>query len=128
MIRPLLATALVAVAVSVPAAGGSVGTTTSPGVPNLVGKVTARAISLKTAAGTKIRSVPQNTYRIAVSDTSKGQNFHLSGPGVNRKTQVTGTAGATWTVTLTPGTYVYRSDKSKKLRGTFTVWPSPPPA
>jgi len=98
------------------------------GVPKLNGKVTARAISLKTAAGTKAHSLPQNTYKIAISDTSKVQNFHLSGPGVNRKTKVAATARVTWTVTFTPGTYVYRSDKSKKLRGSFTVTPVPPPA
>jgi hypothetical protein len=27
----------------------------------------------------------------------------------------------TWAVTLTPGTYTYRSDKTKRLRGSFVV-------
>jgi hypothetical protein len=27
----------------------------------------------------------------------------------------------TWTVTLQPGLYTYRSDKTKKLRGSFVV-------
>jgi hypothetical protein len=112
--------------VSVPAAGGS--PSTGPGVPKLTGKVTASTISLKTGAGSTVRSVPQNTYKVFVSDTSKAQNFHLSGPGVNRKTKVSATARTTWTVTLTPGTYVYRSDKSSRLRGTFTVTTVPPPA
>ena len=98
-----------------------------PGVPKLTAKVTARTISLKTAAGVRVRSLRQGSYRIAVSDTSKAQNFHLIGPGVNRKTGVAARANATWTVTLTPGTYVYRSDKSKKLHGTFTVTSVPPP-
>ena len=105
----------------------TVGTPVSPVVPKLNAKVTARTISLKTAAGTKVRLLRENTYKIVVSDTSKAQNFHLSGPGVNRKTKVGATARATWTVSLSPGKYVYRSDRNKKLRATFTVAPIPPP-
>jgi hypothetical protein len=99
----------------------------TPGVPRLNGKVTARTISLRTAAGASVRTLRENTYKIVVSDTSKAQNFHLTGPGVNRKTRVGATASTTWTVSLTPGKYVYRSDKSRKLRGSFTVTPVPPP-
>jgi hypothetical protein len=99
----------------------------TPGVPKLVGKITPRAISLKTAAGVRVRTLRENTYKLVVSDTSKAQNFHLSGPGVNRKTRVAATTRASWTVKLLPGKYVYRSDRSRKLRGTFTVTPVPPP-
>ena len=58
---------------------------------------------------------------ITVNDRSKTDNFHLSGPGVNKKTGVKTRGKVTWTVTLQPGTYTYRSDKTKKLRGSFTV-------
>ena len=58
---------------------------------------------------------------ITVSDRSKTDNFHLSGPGVNKKTGVRTRGSATWNVSLVPGTYTYRSDKHKKLRGTLTV-------
>ena len=58
---------------------------------------------------------------IAVNDRSKTDNFHLTGPGVNRKTALKGRGKATWTVTLRPGTYTYKSDKTKKLRGSFSV-------
>ena len=58
---------------------------------------------------------------IVVNDRSRTDNFHLTGPGVNRKTGVKTRGKATWNVTLAPGTYTYRSDKTKKLRGTFTV-------
>ena len=58
---------------------------------------------------------------IAVNDRSTTDNFHLTGPGVNRKTALKGRAKATWTVMLRPGTYTYKSDKTKKLRGSFTV-------
>ena len=58
---------------------------------------------------------------ITVSDRSKTDNFHLSGPGVNKKTGVRTRGSATWNVSLVPGAYTYRSDKHKKLRGTLTV-------
>ena len=40
---------------------------------------------------------------------------------MNKKTGVAAKAKATWTLTLKPGKYTYRSDKSRKLRGSFTV-------
>src|SRR5262245_36538769 len=91
-----------------------------PPAGKLSGKVTTRTISL-TNGGSKVRSLTAKKYKITVSDTSKTQNFHLSGPGLNKKTGVAAKAKATWTVTLKPGKYTYRSDKSRKLRGTFTV-------
>jgi hypothetical protein len=91
-------------------------------VGKLSGKVTTNAISLKTSSGAKVRSLTQGKFRVTISDTSKAQNFHLTGPGVNRKTGIAaGAARATWTLTLKPGKYTYRSDKSRKLRGSFTV-------
>jgi hypothetical protein len=91
-----------------------------PPAGKLSGRVTSKAISL-TNGGSKVRSLTAKKYKITVSDTSKTQNFHLTGPGLNRKTGVAAKAKATWTVTLKPGKYTYRSDKSRKLRGTFTV-------
>src|ERR671933_795036 len=58
---------------------------------------------------------------ITVNDRSRTDNFHLTGPGVNKKTGVKTRGKVTWTVTLQPGRYTYRSDKTKKLRGGFTV-------
>jgi plastocyanin len=58
---------------------------------------------------------------ITVNDRSAKDNFHLSGPGVNVKTGIKARSKATWNVTLVPGAYTYRSDKTKKLRGSFTV-------
>jgi plastocyanin len=58
---------------------------------------------------------------ITVNDRSKTHNFHLTGPGVNKKTGVKTRGKVTWTVTLQPGLYTYRSDKTKKLRGSFVV-------
>ena len=94
-----------------------------PPAGKLSGKVTSKAISL-TNGGSRVRSLTAKRYRITVSDTSKTQNFHLSGPGLNKKTGVGAKARVTWTVTLRPGKYTYRSDKSRRLRGTFTVRPA----
>jgi plastocyanin len=58
---------------------------------------------------------------ITVNDRSKSDNFHLTGPGVNKKTSVKGRAKATWSLTLVPGVYRYKSDKTKKLHGSFVV-------
>jgi len=58
---------------------------------------------------------------VTVNDRSKTDNFHLTGPGVNKKTGLKTRGKATWTVTLVPGVYTYRSDKTKKLRGSFIV-------
>ena len=105
----------------------TVGTIAPPPPPpaKLSGKVTAKTISLK-RAGSKVRSVVEGTFKVAVSDTSKTQNFHLTGPGVNKKTGVKARATKTWTLELSPGKYTYRSDKKRRLRGTFTVTPAPP--
>jgi plastocyanin len=87
----------------------------------LSGKVTTRTISLKTGSGSKVKSLTAGKVKLAVSDTANTQNFHLKGPGVNKKTGVAAKAKATWTLTLKAGKYTYRSDKSRKLHGSFTV-------
>jgi hypothetical protein len=92
-----------------------------PAVRRLTASVSANTISVKTSSGARARVVAAGSYRIAVRDTAKTQNFHLTGPGVNRKTSVAGTARATWSVRLRAGKYSYRSDRKRRLRGSFTV-------
>ncbi len=92
-----------------------------PPAAKLSGKVTTKTITLRTGSGSKVRTLTASKYKLTVSDTSKTQNFHLKGPGVNKKTGVAARAKATWTLTLKAGKYTYRSDKSRKLRGSFTV-------
>jgi len=58
---------------------------------------------------------------ITVNDRSKTDNFHLTGPGVSKKTGVKTRGKASWALTLVPGRYGYKSDKTKKLRGSFVV-------
>ena len=120
MLRPLLAVAFVG-ALTLPVSASS-----TPGLPELTAKVTARSMSLTTSDGKRVDRLQQNTYRIIVKDLTSKQNFHLVGPSLNRRTRVPAKATTTWTIYLRPGTYTYRSDKRPGLR-TSTVRPGPPP-
>ena len=40
-----------------------------------------------------------------IKDLSNIHNFHLTGPGIHKKTGVGSTGTSTWTVTLKKGTY-----------------------
>lgn len=96
-----------------------------PAPKKLNGKVGPKVtISLKTASGATAKSVKAGTYKLAVKDATKKDNFHLLGPGVNKKTGVKFRGGATWTVKLKVGKYTYRSDSHKKLRRTLKVTPA----
>jgi hypothetical protein len=102
-------------------------------LPKLNGRVgPGRTISLKTTAGAVVTSVPAATYEIAVRDSTRKDNFHLLGSGVNRLTGVKFRGSRTWTVAFRAGQkYTIRSDAHPKLlRRTFTVSgkiPPPPP-
>jgi plastocyanin len=81
----------------------------------------AAAVGPKRSISLKPRITEVGPATISVSDRSRGDNFHLTGPGVNRKTGVAFRGRVTWNVTLLPGTYSYRSDKHKTMRGSLIV-------
>ena len=73
--------------------------------PKLVATVGPRAaITLRNATGGIPRGLRAGVYTIVVRDRSKSHNFHLAGPGVNRKTAIARTGTFTWKVRLTRGT------------------------
>lgn len=75
-----------------------------------------------TRNGARVRTLTAGAYVIVVRDRSKRHNFHLTGPGMNRKTAVGRTGTVTWNVTLGAGTFRYVSDpQAKRVRGSFTV-------
>lgn len=78
-------------------------------------------ISVAKAAGTRVRTVAAGTYRITVRDRSARHNFHLIGPGVNRKTGVAFRGTVTWTVRVRAGaTYRFVCDPHARfMRGSF---------
>lgn len=79
------------------------------------------SISL-TAGGKKVSSLKAGTYTIVVKDEASDHDFHLTGPGVNRTTTVSGIGTQSWKVTLKRGTYTYKCDPHAAfMKGTFTV-------
>jgi plastocyanin len=95
-----------------------------PAPPKLNGKVgPGKTISLKTASGSGVKSLTAGTYRVTVKDLTKKDNFHLTGPGLSKKTSVKGKSTSSWKLTFKVGTYSYRSDARKTLKRKFTVVP-----
>ena len=106
----LLAVALVAVA-SASAATPTLNASDGPGF----------TISVK-KGGKKVTSLKAGKYKIVVKDLSDLHNFHLTGPGVNKKTGVGPKETFTWTVTLKKGTYKYICDPHATImKGSFKV-------
>jgi plastocyanin len=56
------------------------------------------------------QTVKAGTYAITIHDLASIHDFHLTGPGVNKKTSVTGTGTTKWTVKLKKGTYNFVCD------------------
>ena len=101
---------------------GSINVGPPPPAPiKLTGKVgPKKAISLKKGAST-VKALVAGRYKVVVSDATKADNFHLTGPGVNKKTGVKFKGGATWALTFKKGKYTFRSDATKKLKRSFSV-------
>jgi plastocyanin len=60
--------------------------------------------------------------KLVISDMASIHNFHLTGPGVNVKTSVSGTGTKTFIVTLKKGTYKFVCDPhSSSMHGSFTI-------
>lgn len=78
-------------------------------------------VSLKTAAAVPVKAIARGQYALVVRDASKRDNFHLTGPGVDRRTGVPGRGLVRWALDLKPGTYRYRSDAHPGLSGSFRV-------
>jgi hypothetical protein len=92
-----------------------------------VGNVSTTAV-LKLAGsvgpGAKIvlaRAAKAGKTTITIRDLTKKDNFHLTGPGVNKKTGLAFTGKIKWTVTLKAGSYTFRSDAHRALKGTLKV-------
>jgi hypothetical protein len=80
-----------------------------------------KTISLKNVSGRIVKVIPKGTYKIVVKDATKTDNFHLKGPGVNKRTTVKFKGTKSWTLKLGEGSYTYRSDAHPKLRRSFKV-------
>ena len=119
------------------AAGTALAALASPGIAlaqtKLIGTVAdPGTISLRAEAGAAVTDVPAGTYTIEVRDQSINHNFHLSGPGVDQRTDVETIQTQTWTVTLQDkARYTFVCDPHNTvMRGSFTTGggpPTPPP-
>ena len=95
-----------------------------PPTPRLTGRVgPGKVLWLKkgSAIAKRLKAGP---YVLTVRDMTKVDNFHLLGPGVNRKTGVKFRGRASWSIKLKVGKYTVRSDAHKKLRRVFSVTPA----
>ncbi len=110
----VLAVAALAAALTVPAAsagGSALNGTVGPGF----------SITL-TQGGKKVTALKAGSYTIVVSDKASIHDFHLKGPGLDKKTSVGGTGTTTWKVTLKKGSYTYQCDPHASfMHGSFKV-------
>jgi plastocyanin len=97
---------------------------TQAALPKLVGTVGPGFTITLTKSGTKVKTLRAGTYSITVNDRASIHDFHLMGPGVNKKTSITGTGKTTWTVTLQKGkTYRFVCDPHASImKGSFTTF------
>ncbi len=110
----LIALATLVAALAVPSA--LAGTTT------LNGTVGPGFTITLTKAGKKVTTLKAGAYVIKVADKASVHDFHLTGPGVDKKTSVGGTGATTWKVTLKKGTYKYVCDPHASfMKGSFKV-------
>jgi plastocyanin len=73
---------------------------------------------------TKVKTLKPGSYVITVKDKAAIHNFHIFGPGVNKKVTTVPFVGTkTITVTLKKGKYTYQCDPhaASGMKATFTV-------
>jgi plastocyanin len=62
------------------------------------------------------------SFKLTVNDRSSIHNFHITGPGVNKKTSVGATGKTTWTLTFRKGTYRFVCDPhASSMKGSFKL-------
>ena len=116
--RLLLPLALVGIALAATTAGNAA--TRSAGLTGEVGPGYTIEVKLN---GKDLKTIKAGTYKIKVEDKGSIHNFHLLGPGLNKKTGVNFTGDLTWTIKLKPGRYTYQCDPHhlSGMRGHFRV-------
>jgi NitT/TauT family transport system substrate-binding protein len=82
------------------------------------GDVGAKTIAMK-LDGKPLTSLIAGDYTFVVSDRSAKQNFHLKGPGLDKKTGTRQVGRLSFTTKLAKGLYTYSSDANPKLKGSF---------
>jgi hypothetical protein len=86
-----------------------------------------QSIGVFYADGRPLTRIPPGTYTIQVHDLSTAHDFHLTGPGVDMRTDVGEIEHPIWTVTFRAGTYTFKCDVHPSMKGTFVVALGAPP-
>jgi plastocyanin len=114
----------IALTLAVTLAAAVLASSASAAAPRLVGSTGpdgAFHITL-TKGGKKVTKLKAGKYTIVVKDVAKTHDFHLTGPGLSKKTPVKGKGTYTWHVTLKKGTYRFVCDPHKTImKGSFKV-------
>jgi hypothetical protein len=99
-----------------------------PELPDLIMTVgPGQTIGAYYADGRRATRVPPGTYTIQVHDLSTTHNFHLTGPGVDEKTEVDEIIHPVLHLTLRAGTYTLKCDVHPTIRATLVVSTQAPP-
>jgi len=107
----ILAALAAAIAIPVASAGSTLNGTFGPGF----------SITL-TQGGKKVTTLKAGKYTIVVNDKASIHDFHLTGPGVNKKTSVPAVGTTKWKVKLKKGTYKFVCDPHLAImHGSFKV-------
>ena len=78
--------------------------------------------------GARVTHLEAGTYEVEVHDNSTFHNFHLTGPGVEKSTDIDFKGTTTWLVTFTDGVYRFICDPhAAQMKGEFTVGSAQPP-
>jgi hypothetical protein len=92
------------------------------GTPTLVGTDGPGFTITLTKGGKKVSKLKAGTYVFKIADKSTIHNFHLKGPGIDKKTSVGSKANVTWKLKLKKGKYTFVCDPHKSfMKGSFTV-------
>jgi plastocyanin len=79
-------------------------------------------IEMVNSANRPLKTVKAGTHRIKIEDKAAIHDFHLVGPGINKRTSLTGIGEVIWSLKLKPGTYRYFCDPhASMMHGSFRV-------
>jgi hypothetical protein len=104
---------LAALAAAVVLVSSAEATASTEATGHLFAKVTrAGQVSLRDAAGRRVRTLAAGSYVVTVRDRSKRQNFHLVGQkqSVGERTGIRFVGTVRWTLVFSAGAYRYYSD------------------
>ena len=120
--------AAVAAVAALGATGAAIGVASAAttATPTLIGKVginDAFKITLKSSAGTKVKTLKSGFYKLKVTDGSDFHNFQIEGPGLDKRVTTVSFKGTkTVRIHLRKGKYkFYCQPHESSMFGFFTV-------